>query len=147
MQFDTYIFLAVIFDAYHLYSGMVTLWSLMCQYAIWSTNLRNDNSISAKYLVIFELYKEVHDLKEEKMGFWCCVSSFFCHHKLLIMISSVMSSFVTGYLPLIAIPALLLLIIIVIYAIMTAKHPPNINIYETEKVFKDPSNSGKWIGN
>ena len=77
------------------------------------------------------------------MGFWCCVSSFFCHHKLLMMISSVMSSFVTAYLPLIAIPALLLLIMIVIYAIMTAKHPPNINIYETEKVFKDPNNSGK----
>jgi len=56
-----------------------------------------------------------------------------------------MSSFVTAYLPLIAIPALLLLIMIVIYAIMTAKHPPNINIYETEKVFKDPNNSGKTL--
>ena len=28
---------------------------------------------------------------------------------------------------------------------MTAKHPPNISIYDTEKVYKDPNNSGKMI--
>jgi len=29
-------------------------------------NLRNDNLIFAKYLVVIELYKEVYDLKQKK---------------------------------------------------------------------------------
>ena len=37
-------------------------------YAIIGINLRNDNLIFAKYLVIIELYKEVYDLKQ-KNGF------------------------------------------------------------------------------
>ena len=61
------------------------------------------------------------------------------------MVLSGMSTFITGYLPLIAIPAILIVILTVLYAIMTAKHPPNISIYDTEKVYKDPNNSGKMI--
>jgi len=59
------------------------------------------------------------------------------------MVLSGMSTFITGYLPLIAIPAILIVILTVLYAIMTAKHPPYISIYDTEKVYKDPNNSGQ----
>ena len=76
------------------------------------------------------------------MGFWCCVSSFFCHHRLMIMLFSAFSSFATGILPLIVIPAILLLVIVIVYAIVTARHPPNINVHESEKVFKNPRDSG-----
>ena len=48
----------------------------------------------------------------------------------------------TWLVPILIVPALSILAVIVIYAIATAKHPPKVEVYESEKTFRDPSNPG-----
>ena len=53
------------------------------------------------------------------------------------------SSLLTWILPIVIPPALLVVFVISIYAISTAKHPPKIEVYKSEKTFQDPNNEGK----
>ena len=43
---------------------------------------------------------------------------------------------------LLIVPAIFILLLIVIYAVVTAKHPPAIEVYESEKAFKHTNDAG-----
>ena len=62
----------------------------------------------------------------------CWISSFF--------------AWVTWLLPLAILPVLIVMTITVIYGILNAKHPPKINVYDSEKTYQDP-NSDCTSGN
>ena len=51
-------------------------------------------------------------------------------------------SLVSWLVHILAVPALTIFFVIVLYAIITAKHPPNIDIYESERTFQDPGATG-----
>ena len=59
-------------------------------------------------------------------------------------ISSIVS-LATWLVPIIAVPALAIISVVIIYAVITAIHPPIIEVYESEKTFKDPKTSGMAI--
>ena len=58
-----------------------------------------------------------------------------------ILVTSI-ASLATWLVPIIAVPALAIISVVIIYAVITAKHPPIIEVYESEKTFKDPKSSG-----
>ena len=62
------------------------------------------------------------------MGLLCCLSPLISQVIMLIQ--------------LLIVPAIFILLLIVIYAVVTAKHPPAIEVYESEKAFKHTNDAG-----